>query len=72
LAFKKEKQDNYATALALLIVCGFILRLYTSLDVNLHAWDKRFHALVAKNLLKHFLRPTLYENPVLPFDWNKE
>jgi 4-amino-4-deoxy-L-arabinose transferase len=28
-------------------------------------WDERFHALVAKNLLLHPLKPTLYDNPLL-------
>ncbi len=68
-AFKKQKQDNYTIALMLLLLCGFSLRIYTALDANLHAWDERYHALVAKHLLNHLLRPTLYENPVLPFDY---
>ena len=32
-------------------------------------WDELFHAIVARNLTKHFLMPTLYENPYLPYDY---
>jgi len=38
-------------------------------DLYLHAWDERYHALVAKNFLKHPLLPTLYDNPLLPFNY---
>lgn len=39
------------------------------IDPFLHAWDERFHILVAKNTLNHILKPTLYENPILPYDY---
>jgi 4-amino-4-deoxy-L-arabinose transferase len=42
--------------------------MYVSSDQYLHTWDERYHALVAKNLVKHPLKPTLYDNPVLPYD----
>lgn len=51
------------------MVCGFALRIYTSSDFFLHSWDERYHALVAKNLIQHPFSPTLYENPVLPYDY---
>lgn len=41
-------------------------------DTYLHKWDERFHALVAKNLIQHPLKPTLFENQVLEpenLDW---
>ncbi|MFA5779116.1 MAG: glycosyltransferase family 39 protein [Elusimicrobiota bacterium] len=38
-------------------------------DFYLHSWDERYHALVAKNLIKHPLIPTLYDKPVLPYDY---
>jgi len=60
------KNHTYKTALLLLIICGFILRFYTSADFFLHPWDERYHALVAKNLIQHPLLPTLYNNPILP------
>jgi len=45
------------------------LRAYTATEFYLHPWDERFHALVAKNLIKHPLTPTLYDNPILAFDY---
>ncbi|MBX7181109.1 MAG: glycosyltransferase family 39 protein [Bacteroidia bacterium] len=39
------------------------------LDPFLNLWDEQFHALVAKNLIKHPLKPTLYEHPVLGYDY---
>ncbi len=46
-----------------------MLRIYLSTDVNLHDWDERYHALVAKHLLLHPFRPTLYEHSILPYDY---
>ncbi len=40
----------------------------------MNIWDERFHALVAKNLIEHPLKPTLYNEPILniPYDrWDK-
>lgn len=56
-------------ALLLIILCGLLLRVYTATDLYLHAWDERYHALVAKNLITDPLRPMLYKNPVLPYDY---
>jgi 4-amino-4-deoxy-L-arabinose transferase-like glycosyltransferase len=41
------------------------------LDPFLNLWDERFHALVAKNLLNHPLMPTLYDDPVVPFQYDR-
>lgn len=62
-------KDNYKIAVLLLIVCGLALRIYTSTEFFLHTWDERYHALVAKNMLEHPLMPTLYDNPILPYDY---
>ena len=51
------------------MVCGLALRIYTSSDFFLHTWDERYHALVAKNFIHHPLTPTLYDNPILPYDY---
>ena len=51
------------------MVCGLALRIYTSSDFFLHTWDERYHALVAKNLIQHPLTPTLYDNPILPYEY---
>ena len=34
-------------------------------DPFLNVWDERFHALVAKNLMNHPLKPTLYDDPIV-------
>jgi 4-amino-4-deoxy-L-arabinose transferase-like glycosyltransferase len=70
-AFQQQKKRNLSSALSLLVVCGFILRIYTALDANLHEWDERYHALVAKHLILHFLKPTLYETPILPYTFSE-
>jgi 4-amino-4-deoxy-L-arabinose transferase-like glycosyltransferase len=62
-------RDKYQFALFLLLFCGFLLRIYTASDFFLHEWDERYHALVAKNLMQHPFLPTLYEHPILPFDY---
>jgi len=44
------------------------------LDPFLNIYDERFHALVAKNLLNHPLKPTLYDDPIvnMPYDrWDR-
>ena len=68
LAWRNASREKYDYALILLMVCGVILRFYTASDLYLHTWDESFHALVAKNLIRHPLLPTLYENPVIPYD----
>ena len=35
----------------------------------LHPWDERYNALVAKHLAAHPLLPTLYDRPLLPYDY---
>lgn len=55
-------------AIVLLMMGAFALLSYFALsDPFLHVWDEQFHALVAKNIQYHFLKPTLLENPVLSY-----
>jgi 4-amino-4-deoxy-L-arabinose transferase len=56
------------TALLVILCLGGLLRSYLAQDQQLHEWDERYHALVAKNLVEHPTKPTLYDNPVLPYD----
>lgn len=69
LSWRSYLKNDFKAAVLLLVVCGLLLRVYTSSDFFLHSWDERYHALVAKNLIQHPLVPTLYENPVLPYDF---
>lgn len=68
-SWRYMKRDNFKIAVLLLLACGLILRFYISADFYLHDWDERYHALVAKNLIQHPLIPTLYDNPILPYDY---
>ncbi len=36
---------------------------------GIHYWDEGFHAIVARNLTKHPLKFTLYDQPWLPYDY---
>jgi 4-amino-4-deoxy-L-arabinose transferase len=67
-AWRYQRSGNFRWALLILVACGVILRVYISSDLVLHQWDERYHALVARNLIIHPFRPTLYEHPLLPYD----
>ncbi len=68
LSFWVLQKGNKKLSLLLLLAGGLVLRVYSSSYNYLGEWDERYHALVAKNLIKHPLKPTLYDNPILPFD----
>jgi 4-amino-4-deoxy-L-arabinose transferase len=70
-SWKYQSRQKFHAAIVLLVICGFALRLYTSSDLYLHSWDERYHALVAKNMIHHPLVPTLYDRPVVPFDYKQ-
>ncbi len=63
--YRSGRFDGAAVALSLL---ALVLQGFAAGDRQLHTWDERFHAVVAKNLAIHPLTPTLYDDPVLPFD----
>lgn len=60
---------RYGAALGWVITASLAVRLFAAFDGYLHSWDERYHALVARNLVAHPLRPTLYETPLLPYDY---
>lgn len=68
-AFRVRRRPRLAGAL--LALTGMTLALAMSADDFLHAWDERYHALVARHLSLHPLLPTLYESHPLPMpqDW---
>jgi 4-amino-4-deoxy-L-arabinose transferase-like glycosyltransferase len=68
-SWKRHLAGDFNSAIWLVIVCGLILRIFISTDFYLHSWDERYHALVAKNIISHPLIPTLYDNPVVPYDY---
>ncbi len=68
-AFAKFKKQQYDHSLYLIVFAGLLLRIFTACDFYLHAWDERYHALVAKNLLNDAFTPMLYANPILDYDY---
>lgn len=69
LAFRQSQQKQTRFALFLIILGGLVLRYFVAADPFLHEWDERYHALVAKNMVDTPLKPTLYKNPVLPYNY---
>lgn len=63
-----------AAALVFIVLSGFALRWRAADHPYISQWDEAYHALVAKNMTRHPLEPTLYEEKVLPSDdreWTK-
>lgn len=57
-------------ALFLLFCAALVINVYMALlDPFLNPWDERFHALVAKNMIGHPLKPTLINNHIFSFDY---
>jgi 4-amino-4-deoxy-L-arabinose transferase-like glycosyltransferase len=60
-AINKEK-----LSIIFLLSSSFFIFLFASqLYPFLNVWDERFHALVAKNLMHHPLKPTLYDEKIV-------
>lgn len=68
LSFRCWKRAHIRYALFFILGAGLLLRIFASSDQYLHTWDERYHALVAKHLTEQPLKPTLYQNPVMPYD----
>lgn len=68
-SWRGQSKGQYKAALVFLAISGLLLRVFAAFDLFLHEWDERYHALVAKNLMKHWLVPTLYDKPLLPVDY---
>ncbi len=68
-SWKKFQQEEFSHTVLGLILVGIILRIFMISDSYLHKWDERYHGLVAKNLISDPLKPTLYKDPVLDYDY---
>jgi hypothetical protein len=68
-AWRAWRRGRPEAAAAAIVAAGLALRMYAGCDLFLHTWDERYHALVAKHLVEHPLVPTLYDHPVLPYDY---
>ncbi len=58
-----------AALLVLILGGSLFLSLSRLADPELTIWDESFHAIVARNLLKHPLEPTLIDRPYVPYDY---
>ena len=65
------KSDSTRIKIILLCILGAsgILVLRNLGHSGLTFWDEAFHAVVARNLTKHPLKFTLYDQPWIPFDY---
>ena len=63
------RNSRFTLAIAIIAVSGMLIKIWACSDPWLHAWDERYHALAAKNMMHHLLKPTLYEHPLLPYDY---
>jgi 4-amino-4-deoxy-L-arabinose transferase len=63
-------KGNKNASLLLLLTGALLAGLFVAaLDPFLNIWDEQYHALVAKNLAMHPLKPTLYDTPIYDFDF---
>lgn len=69
LSFRLFQQQKVNASLFSILILGVALRFFVASDPGLHDWDERYHALVAKNMIEEPFKPTLYKNPVLPYDY---
>lgn len=68
----QKRQADFYFPLLMVTLSSALLKLRHLEHASLGAADECCHALVAKNLLKHPLKPTLIDIPYLPtfaFDW---
>ncbi len=64
------KNERSWPSLLLLTLAALGLRVFMAhLDPYLWDWDERYHAMVARNFMYHPLVPTLYDHPVLAYDF---
>lgn len=52
-----------------ILITSFVLVLRNLGHSKIHYWDEGFHAIVARNLTKHPLKFTLYDQPWLQYDY---
>jgi 4-amino-4-deoxy-L-arabinose transferase-like glycosyltransferase len=57
--------------LGLILLATFLLKLRNLDHTALTRWDEVFHAVVAQNVLKHPLKPTLVDKPYLSYEPTK-
>jgi 4-amino-4-deoxy-L-arabinose transferase len=66
-----QKGKHTITFILVLLASATLFSFGALLDPFLNLWDERFHALVAKNMMEHPLRPTLYDNPIVTMEYDR-
>ena len=67
-----KRDEKLWPAILFLALASLGLRIFMAhLDPFLWDWDERYHALVAKNFLAHPLIPTLYDHPVMDYNYTE-
>ena len=67
--FIKSKNIHIKIILFCILIASFILVLRNLGHSKIHYWDEGYHAIVARNLTKHPLKFTLYDQPWLEYDY---
>lgn len=67
--FINSKNIHIKIILLCILIASFVLVLRNLGHSKIHFWDEGFHAIVARNLTKHPLKFTLYDQPWLEYDY---
>lgn len=65
----KSESISINIILCCILIASFSLVLRNLGHSKIHFWDEGFHAIVARNLTKHPLKFTLYDQPWLQYDY---
>lgn len=67
--FINSKNIHIKIVLLCILFASFVLVLRNLGHSKIHYWDEGYHAIVARNLTKHPLKFTLYDQPWLKYDY---
>ena len=68
-SYAKNESISIKIILCCILIASFSLVLRNLGHSKIHFWDEGFHAIVARNLTKHPLKFTLYDQPWLQYDY---
>ncbi|MCE2401122.1 glycosyltransferase family 39 protein [Candidatus Poribacteria bacterium] len=73
MIFESSNAKNQSVLIKIILLCilitSFVLVLRNLGHSKIHYWDEGFHAMVARNLTKHPLKFTLYDQPWLEYNY---
>lgn len=68
-SYINSKNIHIKIILLCILIASFVLVLQNLGHSKIHYWDEGYHAIVARNLTKHPLKFTLYDQPWLKYDY---